>query len=155
MSGWQDNAIMFWGGTKVTDHGRSPLSMSTERIGTDTRMANGTLRRHQVSKKRTWSVSWEMIPSTNAVGSLNTVDGGMCGNDIEGFYDTTDGSFVLTLRRGSAINKISPTSDPNELPFKDDDFDICMVMITEFNKEIIKRGPKTDFWSLDITLAEV
>jgi len=50
-----DNAIMFWhDGTqyrKITDHGRSPLQVSIERIEKKQRMADGTLRRHSICKE--------------------------------------------------------------------------------------------------------
>ena len=64
MADWTPNTIMLWDGNKITDHGRQSLNMSVERIGTDTRMADGTLRRFHVGNKRTWSTSWDMIPST-------------------------------------------------------------------------------------------
>lgn len=155
MAGWKDNAIMFWASTKVSDHGRSPLSMTSERIGNDVRTANGTLRRHHVAKKRSWSVSWEMIPSTNAVGGLNTVDDGMSGEEIEEFYNDNDGSFRLILRRGSAVDTAAPTPAESALPYEDADFYICNVMFKSFSKETVKRGPVTDYWSIDVTLEEV
>jgi hypothetical protein len=139
---WTDNTIMFWNDAgvwkKVTDHGRSPLSESIERIENKQRMANGTLRRYSVAKKRTWSCSWDNLPSTNTKGanSFKTVDGGMSGEEIEAFHNKTNGAFQMRLRRGD-------TSETT-----------VTVMITDFSKDIVKRGI-VDLWSLDITLEEV
>lgn len=155
MAGWKDNAIMTWNGTKVTDHGRSPLSENTERLGFDKRMADGTLRRQFIGIKRKWSVNWENLPSTNsAPGGMRTADGGMAGEDIEQFYFNTPGKFRLVLRRGSAINKAAPNPAESALPYEDDDFYIVNVMLTEFNKEVRKRGA-TDLWTVSVSLEEV
>lgn len=146
---------MTWNGTKVTDHGRQPLAQSTERIGMDKRMADGTLRRQYVSVKRAWTVSWENLPSTNSVlNGFKTADGGMAGEDIEAFYFGTPGKFRLVLRRGSAIDKAVPVVTEAQLPYEDDDFYIVNVMLTDFSKEVRKRGT-VDLWSLSVAMQEV
>lgn len=159
MAGWKDNALMFWmdGATlvKVSDHGRSPMSENVERIENKTRMADGTLRRYSVAKKRSWSCSWDNLPSTNAVvGGLKTVDGGLAGRDLESFHNRIDGSFRMVLRRGSAKDRALPVVADSALPYSDDYFYIVKVMITDFSKDVTKRG-KVDLWNVDITLEEV
>lgn len=139
---WSDNTAMFWyDGTsfqKITDHNRQPLSVSVERIEKKSRMVGGTLRRYTAAKKRTWSASWEMLPSKNGVsGSMSTVDGGWAGIDIEAFHNSENDSFQMQLRKG------------------DGTVETVTVMITDFSKEIVKRGPGIDFWNLSITLEEV
>lgn len=138
---WSDNTIMLWndGGTwkKISDHNRSALSEATERIENKSRMADGTLRRYTVTKKRTWSCSWDMLPSTNlAVGGFSTADGGWAGKDMEDFHNRTNGAFLMRIRDGAGnITEVN-------------------VMISDYSKEIIKRGV-VDFWNVDITLEEV
>lgn len=156
MSGWQDNVIMTWAGIKVTDHGRSPLSESTERIGVDKRMADGTLRRQHVGVKRSWSVSWDNLPSTNSVAKgYKTVDGGMAGRDIETFYYETPGRFRMVLRRGSAVDLATPAAAVAPGPkFENDNFYGVDVMMTDFSKEVRKRGI-VDLWTVAVTLQEV
>ena len=155
MAGWKDNAIMTWAGTKVTDHGRASLSESTERFGIDRRMADGTLRRQFVGIKRKWSVSWDNLPSTNSASNgFKTADGGMAGEDIEQFYFETPGKFRMVLRRGSAINLATPNPAESALPYEDDNFYIVNVMLTDFNKEVRKRGV-VDLWNVSVTLEEV
>jgi|SRR6478609_8598088 len=157
MAGWQENAIMYWNGERVSDHGRSPLSIEWARIGTDERTVNGTLRRQEVAKKRTLSASWENFPSKVSVGGLPTADGGWSGEQMEAFYRSAAGStaFRVILRNGTAINKTVPTVADSALPYSDADFEIFKVMITDFSREVIKRGSKTDLWSLNVTLEEI
>lgn len=145
---WTTNPIMEWsedGGTtwtKVTDHGRSPLSVSTERIENKRRMADGTLRRYVVSKKRSFTCSWEHLPD-KATSFL--ANGSTHGHWIEDFHNRVDGSFLMRLRSGSdrnlTLNGLNGT--------------IVEVMVSDFSKEVVKRGVEFDLWAIDITLEEV
>ena len=151
---------MFWADAsgnfrKVSDHGRAPLDESYERIESKTRMADGTLRRYTVSKKRSWSTSWTNLPSTNAGPGMKTVDGGWSGKQMEQYYQDQDGPFLMVLRNGSAINKTLPTLPASTVyPYEDDDFYIARVMFADFSKTVTKRGA-SDFWDVDVTLEEV
>ncbi len=152
---WTDNAIVWWSsdnGTtwnKVTDHNRQPLEISFERFGNSHRTVDATLRRYSVAKKRTFSLSWTMLPSKrNSVyggkTAITTVDGGWAGGDIEAFYNANDGAFKMKLRKGTDEAKA----------ITDGTIEVVTVMITEFSKAVEKRGV-VDLWSLDITLEEV
>lgn len=157
---WKDNAIMLWadaGGTfrKITDHGRAPLSESYERIEQKTRMADGTLRRYTVAKKRSWSTSWTNLPSTNESLGMKTVDGGWSGKQMEEYYRDQDGPFLMVLRNGSAINKALPSLPASTVyPYEDDDFYIARVMFSDFSKDVVKRGI-SDLWEVNVTLEEI
>jgi hypothetical protein len=135
------NTIMYWHNgasyVQVTDHNRGSLSTDIERIERKQRMVDGTLRRYTVAKKRTWSCSWEMLPSTNIGAGMHTADGGMAGEDIEAFHDTFDGAFQMQLRKGNGS------------------ITVVNVMIADYSREVVKRGPNTDFWNVSITLEEV
>lgn len=149
---WKENSIMFWelegDLLKVTDHNRSPLAEDIERIENKRRMADGTLRRYSVAKKRTWSCSWDMLPSTNNItGGLKTADGGLAGEDIERIHDRINYPFKMVLRRGSAKGQIVPAAS-------NENFYIVNVMISDFSKEVVKRG-RVDLWNVSITLEEV
>lgn len=137
------NAIMYWhDGTqyrRITDHNRAPLIEDYERIENKQRMADGTLRRYTVAKKRTWSTSWEAIPRTNSpgAGGMVTADGGWAGQDIESFHNSQDGAFNMQIRDGAgSITTVA-------------------VMISEYSREVYKRGPNQDLWNMSITLEEV
>lgn len=157
---WKDNAIMFWADEngdfqKISDHGRSPLSESYERIEQKTRMADGTLRRYTVAKKRTWTTSWSNLPSTNASAGMKTVDGGWSGKQMENYFQEQDGPFLMVLRNGSAINKTLPTLPASTVyPYENDDFYIARVMFSDFSKDVTKRGA-SDLWEVNVTLEEV
>lgn len=128
------NAIMYWNGTKVTDHNRSALSVDVERIETKQRMADGTMRKYVIADKHTFSCSWDDLPSLTA----QTVDGGLGAAAIEAFYMATQGAFVLTTY--DRANNLSGT---------------YTVMFSEFSKTIKKRYAGTELWSVDISLEEV
>ena len=157
---WTTNSIMSWRSSlgtivRLSDHNRSPLQEGIERIENKQRMADGTLRRYSVAKKRTWSVDWKSLPSSNnVVGALKTADGGMAGEDIENWHNSIDGAFRMILRRGSAKDKVTPNPAEGLLPYTDSDFYIVNVMITDFDKDVVKRG-RVDLWDLSITLEEV
>jgi len=126
------NAIMMWDGNKVTDHNRSDLSVSVERIENSKRMANGRMRKYVVADKHTFSVSWEELPNK----STWTVDGFWGGSDIEEFYLDNAGEFLLQITNGDgAINNFN-------------------VVFTEFNKKISKRG-EYDLWDVSVQMEEV
>jgi hypothetical protein len=125
-------ALLEFEGTPVTDHNRSGLSIDVERIETKQRMANGTMRKYVIADKRTFSVSWEMLPSTTA----DTVDGYWGGEAIRDFYDSNAGSFTLTIT------------------YDDGNSEDIEVMFSDFSFEVVKRGVY-DFWNLDINLEEV
>lgn len=149
---WKENALLYWDveGSlqKVTDHNRSPLSEEVERIENKKRMVDGTLRRYSVTKKRTWSCGWDMLPSTNdVVGGMKTADGGLAGEDIERIHNNVNVPFRMVLRRGSAKGLTVPAAS-------DENFYIVNVMISDYSKEVVKRG-KVDLWKVSITLEEV
>jgi hypothetical protein len=150
---WIDNAAMYWGDgntwNKITDHNRQPIAVAPMRIENSNRMANGTLRRYVVAKKKEWTITWDMIPDRrnpvrNGVQGMGTVDNGWAGKDIEAWHDLHDGAFYLRLRSGDDMGKV----------LTDDSIEEYRVMITSFSKDIVKRGV-VDFWNLSITLTEV
>ena len=79
---------------KVTEHNRSPLEISIERIEAITRTSNGTLRKNHIADKRSFSVSWEMLPSYRDL----TVDGGWGAEDLRQFYLSDDGKKTFNIR---------------------------------------------------------
>ena len=125
-------SLMKWNGNSITEHNRSQLNVSVERIETSKRMANGTLRKYVIADKRKFSCSWEMVPDTDA----GTVDGKWGGNSIETFYNNNPGSFTLVITDGTGATKT------------------YTVVFTDFSKTINKRG-RFDAWDIDITLEEV
>lgn len=155
MADWTTNTIMEWGGTKLSDHGRQTFTITNNPIQQDKRMVDGTLRRHFVKNKRSWSTNWQNLPTTNAAGSMKTADGRMSANGMETFYAANPGKFRMVVRRGTAISIATPAPIESALPYEDANFYICNVMITEFTREVVKRGPLTDLVNITVTLEEV
>lgn len=133
---WKDNAIMRWDSEKISDHNRSPLAIEVNRIERSSRMVDGTMRKYVVSQKRTFSCSWENLPSVNA-GSSGPVDLGLSGTEMQAFSDSSDNPFTLTLSDGQT----------NEETF--------LVYLQEFSYEIVKRGATVDLWNVTVSLEEV
>lgn len=123
--------LMRWDNNAITDHNRSPLSISVERIEKKSRMAGGSMRKYVVADKHTFSCSWEMLPKK----STQTVDGFWGGEAIENFYNLEAGSFVLEVTDG------------------DGTIDTYTVMFSDFTKQIVKRG-SVDFWQVSVTMEE-
>lgn len=124
--------LMRWAGNAITDHNRSPLSIDVERIEKAGRMANGTMRKYVVADKRSFDVSWDMLPKATG----KTVDGFWGAAAMESFYNSTKGAFTLDITDGDGTN----TS--------------YTVMFSDFSKEIVKRGSQ-DFWEISVTMEEV
>lgn len=133
MGSYLTNQIMFWNSQKVSDHSRAPLSVNYESIERKSRMANGTLRKYVVAKKRSWSTSWSMLPTLKS----EIVDGGMTAIEMEEFYKNNLGPFTMTLRSGDGTKET------------------VTVMISNFSKEIAKRGHTNDLWNVTVDLEEV
>lgn len=127
-------SLMEWNGNKITDHQRSALDISVERIGSTHRLANGTMRKYVVADKRTFTMSWEGVPHS----SNYTVDGYWGAKQMEAFYDSPAGAdaFDLTLYYGDGTSEV------------------VTVMFTEFSSSLQKRG-LYDFYDVDVTLEEV
>lgn len=116
-----------------TEHNRSELSVDIDRIKESDRMANATLREYYVADKRSWSVSWDMLPAP----SSETVDGNAGGVEIESFYYSTPGEFDMRIQHA------------------DSDLDSTVrVVFDSFDKTHVRRG-KVDFWDVSVGLTEV
>ncbi len=128
----------------VADHNRASLSVSYEEIKKESRMWDGTLRKHVIAIKRTFSCSWNLLPSReitfgNSAGKL--VGGGLNAIELENFYKYNPDEFEMKLYNGS--DTLSPdTGEP------------YMVMMNDFSKEVVKRG-RIDLWNITIGLIEL
>lgn len=125
---WNRNGVI----CEPTEHSRSELSVDFDRIKNSDRMANGRLREYYVADKRTWSVSWDMVPAPSA----HTVDGKAGGADMEKFFKDTKGEFQMSIKH------------------KDSDLDETVtVVFTGFDKAHVKRGAY-DIWDVSVSMEE-
>lgn len=123
-----------YGSRKLSDHNRSAINLSFDKIENKERMANGTLRKFVVATKRNIKVSWEDLPRQDA----HTADGFWGANSIKSFYNSNGNSaFWVTINYGDSTNEF------------------FQVMFTDFNMKLSKRSLVTDLYNVDFGLEEV
>jgi hypothetical protein len=126
---------------KVSEHNRSPLEISIERIESITRTSNGTLRKNHIADKRSFSTSWEMLPSYRSL----TVDGGWGAEDLREFYLSDDGKKTFNIR----INLAKTGSDQSSSGYES-----YTVSLSNCSFSVLKRGLQPH-WSVSLTMDEV
>ena len=124
---------LIFNGNKVTDHNRQPLQISSTRIETRKRMANGTIRTFVVALKAQYKVSWKNIPRQDN----RTVDGFWGAESLENFYNSTTNEFTLVLTNGDHTTESH------------------IVLFNNFTSTISTRGSFTDLYDIDLTLDEI
>lgn len=126
---------------KVTEHNRSPIEISTQRIEKTQRMSNGTLRKYWVADKKRFSLSWDMLPSYRTL----TVDGGWGAEDLRTFYSSTEGKGSFNIRINLAKTGSSQESSG---------FELYTVIFGDCNFSVVKRGLQP-FWNVSLSMEEV
>lgn len=123
--------------SNVTEHNRRPIEVSTNRIEQTVRMANGTLRKFYIDDKKTFSISWDMLPATTTY----TTDGNWGAKNLIDFYESSLGQDVFRIKLNYAQQGSAS-------------FDTYTVNCTSFNATLVKRGVVAH-WNISITLEEV
>jgi len=126
---------------KVTEHNRSALELSTERIEKIVRTSNGTLRKNHIADKRKFQLSWDMLPSYRTL----TVDGGWGAEDLRSFYFGDEGKQSFNIR----INLAKAGADQSTSGFES-----YTVIISSCNFTVVKRGLQPH-WNVSLSLDEV
>ncbi len=118
---------------RVSEHNRSEFNIGTNRIERQTRMANGTMRKYFVADKKTFDVSWSMLPSFRN----ETVDGAWGAEDLKVFYESIDGQKEFEIKIDSY-----PASNT------------YTVIFTNCNFTVVKRGLQA-FWNVNLSMEQV
>ncbi len=126
---------------KVTEHNRSDLGVSIERIEQVTRTSNGTLRKNYITDKRRFSASWTMLPSYRTL----TVDGAWGAEDLRSFYLSDEGKTSFRIR----INLAKAGTDQTSSGYEE-----YTVVFGGCNFSVVKRGLQPH-WNVSIELEEV
>jgi len=176
---WSNNSGILSGGIVVpdgvegedfiilSDHGRSELSFSKQRIENRKRLINGNMRSYHVADKVTASWSWDMLPSrafsndpifsdsTGKQTSLSeeyTADGGAGGVDLIKWYENNPGSFYMFL----AYDRYDKF-DSLAYAQMDKYNEVLNVYFSSFDYTVVKRGSTNthDFFNVDVALEEV
>lgn len=157
----------------LSDHNRSEISISQQRIETRQRMINGTMRSYHIADKTTLSVSWNNLPSRsfnrnilfgsdgkpvmpNPTDYENTVDGGAGGTELLQWYEGNSGPFWVYLAYDKYINfKTDNIIDDESFDHLAIYNDIKFMYFSSFEYTISKRGGTNfDFWNVSLALEE-
>ena len=134
------DAALSVSGYKFTDHNRSPLSISYDRLEDRRRMANGRLRVKHVDNKLRVSASWESVPNLDS----RTVDGNAGAGRMKSVHDSSPASpltVVLTYREGSSGATATST---------------YTMVFASFSYEVVTRSPGGfDLVNVSLELEEV
>ena len=149
---WDSETVPLW--QKISEHNRAPLSLNINRTEKSQRMSNGTLRKFFIADKKSFSVSWSMLPSFSNL----TVDGGWGAIDIKNFYEGSIGQGTFKVKIVYGKNQTSPYADRIE-----GDTSFVTVSFTGSpNFEVVKRNvkdnatdPAQELWNVSISLDEV
>jgi hypothetical protein len=124
----------------LTDDSRSEMQVSLERIEYKKRMINGRMRSYHVADKKSFNLSWEMLPSYRTL----TVDGAWGAEDIREFYKN-GGTGTFKIRVNIAKNGTNQESSG---------YEEYNVSCTEATFTIVKRGIQPH-WNVSLSLEEV
>lgn len=140
----------------VSDHNRSPLNFSFERIEDRKRMLNGTMRSYHIADKLKVSVSWDMLPSRRSETQTifdsngrtfqytNTVDGGADGVSLLDWYEDHSGPFWVLFSYDKDRDYLKRYQD------------IAHMYFSSFSYTVEKRGATNfDLWNINLDLEEV
>lgn len=163
----------------LSDHNRSEISVSTQRIEQRQRMINGTMRSYHIADKLTISTSWNNLPSRQAAIRANfdptnaampvstdivgyTADMGAGGAEMLRWYEDHKGPFWVYLSYDKYTNFGLATASHYYL---DRYSQIVQMYIANFDYSVIKRGGPSvvgqnsnfgyDMWNVNVTLEEV
>jgi len=134
---------------KLSEHNRQPVSIQTNRIEKQQRMANGTLRKFFIADKKTLSLNWDMLPSFYTF----TVDGGYGAMDLKAFYDGSAAkasgalsgrnSFDVTLSYGGTTETLTMI------------FTSCSFELVKRNVKQVTGDTAQEFWNVSLSMEEV
>ena len=126
---------------KVTEHNRSAMELSPERIEKVVRTSNGTLRKNHIADKKKFQMSWDMLPSYRTL----TIDGGWGAEDLRSFYFGDGGKESFKIR----VNLAKAGSDQSSSGYEE-----YTVIISSCNFTVVKRGLQP-YWNVSLSLDEV
>jgi len=157
-----------------SDHGRSPIALSSQRIEIRQRMVNGGMRSYHKADKLILSCNWERLPSRafsddpefNSFGNLTndveiyTADNGAGGVDILNWYESHPGPFYVFFSYDKFRSQDGfPQDDISQWPTDYNTFSkykqVLKMYFTSFDYEVEKRGSNNhDLWNINMTLEE-
>jgi hypothetical protein len=159
----------------LSDHNRSELSFTPQRIEQRQRTINGRMRSYHIADKLQINFSWNLLPSRayyqvadfddatgaspykNVTSQEFTADGGAGGVAILDWYNNHTGPFWMYLAYDNYANfktdgEIINDSFGHLAQYNQ----IVEVYFVDFNYSVVKRGGDNfDMWNISVTLEEV
>ena len=153
----------------LSDHNRSSIDFSSQRIEQRQRTINGKMRSYHIADKMNISFSWNMLPSRayrypadfdesgisphkNQTDEY-TADGGAGGVEILDWYENHTGPFWMYLAYDKYDNFGKDLAAYGHLAQYNQ---IIQVYFADFNYSVVKRGGNNfDMWNISVTLEEV
>jgi hypothetical protein len=169
----------------LSDHNRSELGMTIERIEQKRRMVNGTMRSYHVADKTSISVDWDMLPSRSfknypsfdELGKPNLQTLNERGEEIVPFGSLYSSDQKYTVDGGAGGVELLDWYETHKGPFwvmlSYDKYNAfqgsgserlrlaqysqrLQMYISSFNYSIVKRGGNNfDMWNISVQLEEV
>jgi hypothetical protein len=138
---------------KLTDHNREPIDFSTELIETQSRMANGKMRKYVVAQKNNISCSWSYVPSKQS----ECVDGFYSAAWLESFYKSNSG---LPIYLKVVSSELDPDPALGAVPSgtfatAQTGSKTYSVFMSDFTKTIINRTKLSDYVDMSIEFTEI
>jgi hypothetical protein len=124
----------------LSDHSRSPLSLSYEIIENSQRMADGSLRKYIISKKRTFSCSWDLLPTVSTL----VVDNNASAYSMKRFFEINNFSpmfMTLYYKRNSSADLSYVES--------------IQVFWNNISVDVVKRYQDFDYWNITADFVEI
>ena len=152
----------------LSDHNRSEMSFSPERIEKRQRTINGRMRSYHIADKMKFSTAWTNLPSRSYNATPNfdedglstyksttgeyTSDGGAGGAEILDWYDNHTGSFWMFVAYDKYTNFGSDAAAYEHLGQYNE---VIEVYFSDFNYSVVKRGGSNhDLWNISVSLEE-
>ena len=135
----------------LTDDSRAPLDVSVERIEFRNRMINGRMRTYHVADKKSFSTSWENLPSqVDGISETrkNPNSAWAAGKEMLSWYQDHSDSFWLML-----VYDTPNAEGTGDIPIRYR-VETYNVFFESFNYTITKRGQLYDFWNVSMSLVE-
>jgi len=158
----------------LSDHNRSELAFTPQRIEQRQRTINGRMRSYHIADKMQISFSWSMLPSRSyyQVAAFDdatgispyknntqefTADGGAGGVAILDWYNSHTGPFWMYLAYDNYANfKEDGEVVNNSFGHLAQYNEIIQVYFADFNYSVVKRGGNNfDMWNISVNLEEV
>jgi len=135
----------------LSDDNRSDLQVSIERIEYKKRMINGRMRSYHVADKRSYSVSWQALPSLNTYTSERPGKSvaWAAGKEMLEWYKAHPDSFWMLL-----VYDTPDEEGSGNIPLKYQ-IEKRNVFFESFSYNIVTRGTLHDHWDLSMSLVEV